>query len=778
MLKKVTLCLCTVGLLGGGLLRAEQAASPEERTTLSLANGKVAMEFAVADGTVTSIKNRSLDVDYTVGTPSACLFMLKYLDSKTKARKDLPPPPGSVTGHALTKEGGRQTLTLEYLVPWQPEGAVRVKCQASLDDDSNEVRWKISINNQAKGLEIVEVVFPILGGLRIGARSEDNFLTWPAWGAGHLIPNPQNGTTRRGTYCGGGATMAWVDLFRKQDAGAASNKEPACGLYFASHDKTLLMTGLRSEASADNASLTLQMSKYAHVRGGDRWTSADFVTQLHSGDWHAGADAYRAWFNSWSPPAQPPQWLKQCDGRLELTLPFKSRFATELVSRLDVAEKFGVNFVRIGGQMIASMIGKRRCNRFPFPDPLMGTEAEFAEAISAIRARGGHFAFYINGQAWDPRWPKAPSEYAGKIPPSLPIPDWEAGFKENALKHYSGTFYQQYKKATRHWPDPEIDGSTYPCLFYLMCSAAAGWQDHLHYWTVEKYAKQYGTDAMFLDQIGAGGAKYCFNPEHKHRHHGVWTQGYMAILKRIKEDARKVEPDFALEIEGYGDAYSAHVDSYFIAPSSLLYWADSYPELTRYTFPDHIFFDGYWSIHSESKPLRTAAEAMNEVFLIGNRFLVLDSPKVLTEHTARLLDLRRRIKHVLYPARFMDDLGLEVGNPKVRVKRFVLDEADRKVTLLTIYNQHGVKDARASVYVGDLGPVREAGVAVFGGAVTSISPETSGKRVSIRVPPEVLSAVLLVHRGTGVIDEARSAKQLAGRIQFEKQAPPEGGTSH
>ena len=454
-------------------------------------------------------------------------------------------------------------------------------------------------------------------------------------------------------------------------------------------------------------------------------------------------------------------WLKQCDGRLELTLSAESRFADELAKRFEVANRFGIDFVRCGGQMIASTIGKRRCNRFPFPDPLMGTEAEFAEAIRDVRARGGHFAFYINGQAWDPRWPKMPPEYAGRISSELHIPDWEAGFKDNALQHFDGTFYQQYKKATRHWPDPSIDGGAYPCLFYLMCSAAKGWQDHLHYWTVEKYVKQYGTDAMFLDQIGAGGANYCFNPKHGHRHHGAWTQGYMAMLKRIKEDARKIEPDFALEIEGYGDAYAAYVDSFFIAPSSLLYWPDSYPELTRYTFPDHIFFDGYWSIHSESRPLRTAAEAMNEVFLLGNRFLVFDSPEVLTEHTARLLDLRRRIKHILYPSRFMDDVGVEVSDPEVRVKRFVLDEPERKVTLLTIYNQHGVKDAQVSVDVGNLGPVRDAGVAVFGGGVTAITPSVSAKNVSIDVPSEVLSAVLLVHHGSGILDEARRAEQLA-----------------
>ncbi|MFH1268637.1 MAG: hypothetical protein ABIK89_23170, partial [Planctomycetota bacterium] len=311
-------------------LWAEQAIQSEEGATLDLANDKVAIVFDAADGAITSIKNRSLGVDYSVGRPSACLFLLKYLDSEARKQKDLLPQAGSLTNHALTMEGGRQTLTLDYLVPWQPGGAVQIECQASLEDESNEVRWKISVDNQAKGLEIVEVVFPILSGLRIGARAEDNFLTWPAWGAGHLIPNPQNSTDRRGAYLGGGATMPWVDLFRKQAPGAAANEEPACGLYFASYDKTLLMTELSRRVSADHASLTIQMSKYAHVRRGDRWTSGDFVTRLHGGDWHVAADAYRSWFTSWSPSPEQPQWLKQCDGRLELTLPSKSRFCTRV----------------------------------------------------------------------------------------------------------------------------------------------------------------------------------------------------------------------------------------------------------------------------------------------------------------------------------------------------------------------------------------------------------------------------------------------------------------
>jgi hypothetical protein len=74
----------------------------------------------------------------------------------------------------------------------------------------------------------------------------------------------------------------------------------------------------------------------------------------------------------------------------------------------------------------------------------------------------------------------------------------------------------------------------------------------------------------------------------------------------------------------------------------------------------------------------------NEVFLIGNRFLVYAQPNVLTKHLSDVINLRKRIKQLQYAARYMDDVGVSVSDAKVRVKRFVLDEPDQKVTLLTI----------------------------------------------------------------------------------------------
>jgi len=265
------------------------------------------------------------------------------------------------------------------------------------------------------------------------------------------------------------------------------------------------------------------------------------------------------------------------------------------------------------------------------------------------------------------------------MPASVKIPDWEAGFKRNALHRYDGTLYSQYRKAAGHWPAPEPD-SPYGCLFYFMCMASQGWQDHLFYWTVEKYVKQYHAGAMFLDQLGAESAKYCY-------------------------------------------------------------------------------LDGYWSIQNPAYK-RTPEEMFNEVFLIGNRFLVYAQPNVLTKHLSDVINLRKRIKHVQYSARFMDDVGVTVSDANVRVKRFVLDEPERKVTLLTIYNRESVAGANVEVALDALGPVREAAVAVIAEHVNGLDVNESATHASFAAPKGKLSAVLLVHRGTDVIRLAREATQI------------------
>lgn len=742
-----------------GLTTAAMAGMPAQQrpSFVELANSRVAVRFSLESGAVTSISNRLQGVAYTVDGREQGLFALNGRVGNTVNPKALAQSSRTFVGHRLSRLGNVQAIEMDYRVAVAPGGEVKVSCRATLADDGSDIRWTIKIDNEARDTEIVEILFPILGGLRIGRQTADDVLMWPAWGGGRLIDQPQKNGRRHGMYVGGGAIMPWVDIFSR-----SADAEPCCGLYVASYDTNLLMTALYSAPAEDGNSLTLQMKKFARVRPGQSWTSPEFVALVHAGDWHAGADAYRAWFNAISARPDPPAWLTRCDGRLEWTLPLDGtgRFKQDVPEKVELARRFGLNFARFGGQMVASVsTGKQRCNRLPFPDPVMGTEEEFATVLKKVRDQGFRAAFYMNGIAWDPRWPRIPPGYEGKISASLNVPDWEGGFKRNALQRYDGSFYGQYTKASGHWPAPAPD-SPYDCLFYFMCPASKGWQDHLHHWVVEKYLTQYNAGAMFLDQIGAESARYCCNPDHGHDHHGgAWAPGVIEMAKRIKQDARRIDPDFALETEGFGDVYAPYFDSFFIAPSSTGIWPDSHPEVVRYTFPEIIFFDGFWHIQNPAYT-RTPEATLNEVFLMGNRFLVYAQPNVLTQHTIDVVNLRRRIKHVQYAARFMDDVGLAVSDPALRVKRFVLDEPDRKVTLLTVHNPKGVAGATIDVGTGALGPVGEAAAAVQNGSIRALETEVAGNRVRLSAPQAALSAVLLVHCGKDVIRQAREAEQV------------------
>ena len=95
-LQKVTLYWCVVALVGGGLLGAEATVASEEGAGMHLANENISIEFDAANGAVASMKNRSLNVDYTVGAPSASLFVLQYLDGKSRSPENLAPQSGSM----------------------------------------------------------------------------------------------------------------------------------------------------------------------------------------------------------------------------------------------------------------------------------------------------------------------------------------------------------------------------------------------------------------------------------------------------------------------------------------------------------------------------------------------------------------------------------------------------------------------------------------------------------------------------------------------------------
>jgi len=350
--------------------------------------------------------------------------------------------------------------------------------------------------------------------------------------------------------------------------------------------------------------------------------------------------------------------LKECDGFLEFV---REKF-DKIPKLYETAESLGITYLSIAGQMV----GDGCCDRFYYPDPLLGSIDQLKEAIREVHRRGGHMTFYTNGQAFNPRYPTLPERYDDKIPEDVPIPDWEKEYKDYALLSYDGSYVGQYPTSQPSLGEEGKGRSDYPYAFYIMCPASEGWQDYLRYWIL-RYVKEYGADGMMIDQIAADDAKYCFNFKHGHRHHGSWVQGYCQMLKRIAEEGRRTSEDFALGwIEGcgdslgqYGDCHLTHSSGHVVKGLGDPGWVRyPYPEVFRYTFPEYITFSG-----GPVDGLRNRKRVIDRMFLMGDRINVyyeeVMQSSEYAEYVRDVVGLRKRIKPWLQTSLFRDTIGLE-----------------------------------------------------------------------------------------------------------------------
>jgi hypothetical protein len=292
-----------------------------------------------------------------------------------------------------------------------------------------------------------------------------------------------------------------------------------------------------------------------------------------------------------------------------------------------------------------------------------------------------------------------------------------------------------------------------------MCTYSKGWQDYLIHWSVEKYVGEYGANFSYIDQVFSPAVSYCFNFDHGHEHHGASAQGRVNTIKRICEQGRAHNPDFAICVEGNGDSVGqfSQLHLYTSFSSQTKYPA---PEVFAYTFPDYIILDGFanppvdWiaRCYYPDKPDGAGLEdLMNRVYLFGFRFDVtlpdgLDKRPTLIGHIRDLISLRKKIKHIQYNSRFMDELGVRRRPERVAVKVFkgldgrsllinVIDYgvAKRAITLELDPQALGVEGSFTAVLHSLGGQVHEVKASCREGVLSLVLPPIEGKVGSIVV---------------------------------------------
>ena len=670
-------------------VRATYALKPDAEVTLG--NRHYTLAVARYTGRLCGIFNRSVSTPATPAHGQEPLLQLAIREPGENKPQDVLPDQIALTGVAA----GARTLTLHYAAL---AGRVRIRVDMTADD-SPLCRWRCSVANDSDR-DIVRLDFPLLRNVAIG-EPEDDECVIPRTG-GWRIKTPASSKSWKTTYMGGGS-MSWMDLC-----------DPRAGLYVAMLDRKLTSTEMECSPSPGGRGADLTFRTHTLIRPGQR-RSRDYVVGVHEGDWHWAADRYREWAYSWMKHPQSPEWVKWCDGWVHATGKTKFESMAGLTKR---SQKNGLGYLQYWGHMSDGV--NQCCGNFYWPAPALGGAEGFARGVADVHAQGGRVTAYMNCQTWTR---DSATNDALRLTPKSALPpealalihplSW---FEKWRLRRFDGSA-QGYYASTLGW--------------YIMCPASKGFQEHLRFWIVDMYCKRFGTDGVYLDQTGATAAKPCYDLDHGHDDIGAWGAGNTELLARCLAEARQSNPDFIMAIEGAGDALGQYADLHLI--SGLC----TDPEVYHYTFPDHILISGF-----SNRSHLSHEQRVSRAFLNGDRFDVW-AGRPLVQSALRL---RRRIRRWLYPARFMDTVGLRVSDDRVLARWHWCDRPGERAIVVTVDNEHKVADAKCRL---DL-PARwrtPGTLHVFDreGGVTGQRPSVHDGQITFAVPSSTLSTALAMY---------------------------------
>ena len=622
-----------------------------------------------------------------------------------------------------------------YLLP----GGIAVRYSVTVRPGSPLTEWRIGVENRggetpASDQRVYRVAFPVLEGLRIGPRHEDNFLARP-FAQGELIPDPAAYEFKRPTarptptnvltYVGW-ASMPWQDLYSK--AGG--------GLYMVSHDLSFEQLDLESWPDRSSGTITLDMRTLAFLEPGQSWTSPPFEIGIHAGDWHWAADRYREWARAHHRPFTGPDWVRRdCDGWLGTGGPTQNY--RDYLALYDDARWLGLDYLQIWSEMLENVgPGKSRKPYYCFlwPDPQRGGEAELTRVVRTIRQQGGHIGFYHNIWTWDSEIGQSLEQWRDDLPADVHVPAW----------------WGESRRWASVFPDGSRQAGNFTQGYSGMCPAAKGYQDYVLSWVLERYIKRYGVDAWYFDSMPVtmfGASRICFSDEHGPRQpHGI-GRGILELLDRLRQGSAPYV-NLAITTETVSDAlmqFNSHALGIELVAGITPY---PHPEIYTYTFPEHAIFSGtcngagsglQYYYPDLQKPRRE--DTMNRVFLMGYRFDILaypvDRQDPFMQYLRQLIALRQRIKAQLYSSDFRDEIGLGPMPDKVAAKLF-RERQGKSLTVTLVDRRAGSKnpfELTLDLAAQDAASAGRATLYELNGTARSLAVKQHERQAVIEVPP-------------------------------------------
>ncbi len=466
-----------------------------------------------------------------------------------------------------------------------------------------------------------------------------------------------------------------------------SNPELDMSVYLTCRNDALKLKALRAGTyGPERPGVSLSIAHVPCLNKGV-WESEESVLMLYEGDWHKGADDYRAWRESVHKPElkrrHRPDWFMKSPG-LVAHYDFKyqrgfivHRFR-DIPALYDMAQSFGMNHLLLSGWNQDGFD-----DGFPryTPDPDLGTEQELKDALKTVRDRGGHVSFYINVRLCNTKYE-----------------DLRELYENGAAAHADGTIETEKYGA---------GNLTFAC----MCPNSVPWRERMTQ-TVDYLTNTIGADSMYLDQLGMAKGLLCYNETHEHgENRGGWNAGYETMLTRMRDTY--AQDGVALMFEGASDIHARGASGQLI---STMFFNGAYPELFKYTFPDDVLVDMMCpASHSAMRPAHMARKStflLYRAFCVGSYFWVYDLEEDNTfrwdaeqlDRLKRVVAIRKAWLDQYGHGTFRDTVGLRdiPQREGLTVKRFDLGNGvllacanEKKVSASVVVE--GLTDTRAVV---------------------------------------------------------------------------------
>ncbi len=376
----------------------------------------------------------------------------------------------------------------------------------------------------------------------------------------------------------------------------------------------------------------------------------------YQGDWHAGADVYKEWRNTWFKTPHLPEWATEVHSwtMLRMNTPEEDYTISykKFVEYGEEYAKYGVKAVQLIGWNIG---GQDRDDPSQDTDPNLGTWQEFHDAIAKVQSLGVNVILFgkLNWADLTSKWYKDELyKYEAKDPYGIRYE--QGGYNYETPTQLAGI--NTRRRAVMDFQDPAYREIALKEFQKILALDSTGW--------------------LWDEICHHSGALYNFAPGHGYTPPGYIYAGDLPLSAQLRAAADKVSSDFLFAGEGPQDWLMQYfpVSEAGVSATPICQFLDTKNSLMI------AGVSGFDDREQLNMILLKRCVIQYEPFLYKGH--LHDFPLTMA-YGQKIDDLRRKYKAFLWEGAFRDTLGANVSaDSELRYSVFLAENGKRAVVVV------------------------------------------------------------------------------------------------